>query len=217
MRSSRRMLDSQGDPLGHPGLETTIVAPVVGLEPDPALDDYVRGFEAVGRNMAELTRGLTDAQLNWRPSEGRWSIAECIAHLTATGTAYLEPLDRAIDRGHAQAMFGGRDFQLNGIGRWLVAQMEPPPRRKIRAMKKITPQRVESGKALATGFEAMHRDLIDRIRRATSLDLSRVKLRSPLVPLIRLPLGTWLAFLVAHERRHLWQARQVRQELRFPG
>src|SRR5687767_11452279 len=170
------MIDSQGDPLGHPSLETTIVAPVVGLEPDPALDEYVRGFEAVGRDMAELTRGLTDAQLNWRPSDGRWSIAECIAHLTATGNVYLEPLDRAIERGHARALFGGREFQPNGIGRWMIAQMEPPPKRKMRAMKKIAPQRVESGKALAAGFEAMHRELIARVRRATSLDLSRVKL-----------------------------------------
>jgi hypothetical protein len=211
------MTDRQGDPLGHPALETTIIAPVVGLEPDPALDEYVRGFEAVGRDIAALTRGLTDAQLNWRPSEGRWSIAECVAHLTATGNLYLDPLDRAIERGHARAMFGGREFQPNGIGRWLIAQMEPPPKRKTRAMKKITPQLVQSGKTLATEFEAMHRELIDRVRRSTSLDLSRVKLRSPLIPLIRLPLGTWLAFLVAHERRHLWQARQVRQELRFPG
>lgn len=210
-------MDSQGDPLGHPSLETTIVAPVVGIEADPALDEYVRGFETVGRDVTALMRGLTDAQLNWRPSDGRWSIAECIAHLTATGNVYFDPLDRAIERGQARAMFGGREFQPNGIGRWLIAQMEPPPKRKFPAMKRIVPHTVESGKELAAGFDTMHRGLIDRVRRATGLDLSRVKLRSPLVPLIRLPLGTWLAFLVAHERRHLWQARQVRQELRFPG
>lgn len=210
-------MDNRGDPVGHPSLETTIAAPVVGLEPDPALDEHVRAFEAIGRDVTALTRGLTDAQLNWRPSDGRWSIAECIAHLTATGNMYLAPLDRAIERGHAQAMFGGRDFQPTGIGRWLIAQMEPPPKRKMRAPKKIAPQRVETGRQLATEFDAMHRELIDRVRRSTSLDLSRVMLRSPIIPLIRLSLGTWLAFIVAHERRHLWQARQVRQELRFPG
>jgi hypothetical protein len=63
----------------------------------------------------------------------------------------------------------------------------------------------------------MHAGLIDRVRRSSGLDLGRIKFRSPLIPLLRLSLGTWFQFLLAHERRHLWQARQVRQELRFPG
>ena len=210
-------MEKTGDPVGHPSLETTIVAPVVGLAPDPALDEFVKGFETVGRDVAALIDGLSDAQLNWRPSEGRWSIAECIAHLTLSGKLYFEPLDRAIQRGVDRAIFGGREFYPTRIGRWLIAEMEPPPRRRTKTFRKIIPQRVESGARLAGEFEAMHAGLIDRVRRSTSLDLSRVKLRSPLIPLLRLSLGTWFAFILAHERRHLWQARQVRQELRFPA
>jgi hypothetical protein len=209
-------VDKVSDPIGHPSLETTVVSPVFGLEPDPALDEYVRGFEAVGRDAASLMAGLTDAQLNWRPSDGRWSIAECIAHLTAGGTIYLEPIGDAIERGIERAMYGGRDFHPTRWGRWLIGQMEPPPRRRMRAPRRIRPQRLETAARLAAEFEAMHRAMIDLIRRATGLDLSRVKLRSPLLPVIRMSLGTCFAFLLAHERRHLWQARQVRQELRFP-
>ena len=211
------MGSSGGDPIGHPSLETTLVAPVYGLEPDPAIEKYVAGFETVGRDAAALLDGLTDPQVNWRPSEGRWSIAECIAHLTASGRIYLPPLDRAIERGIERAMFGGRDFHPNWFGRLLIASMEPPPRRRMRAAKQIVPHHVEGRGRLAAEFDAMHQALIERIRKATSLDLSRVKLRSPIMPLLRMPLGTCFAFLLAHERRHLWQARQVRQELRFPG
>jgi hypothetical protein len=210
-------METTGDPTGHPSLETTVVSPVVGLEPDPAIAEYTRGFEAVGRDVGALLAGLSDAQLNWRPSEGRWSIAECIAHLTTTGSVYLPPLDRAIERGQARAMFGGRDFQPGLIGRWFIAQMEPPPRRRMKAPRKIIPQRVESGARLSTEFQAMNAELMERVRRATNLDLSRVKLNSPLLPVLRLSLGTCFGIVLAHERRHLWQARQVRQELRFPG
>lgn len=210
-------MGSASDPVGHPSLETTLVAPVYGLEPDPAIGEYVGGFEAVGRDAAGLLDGLSDAQVNWRPSDGRWSIAECVAHLTASGRIYLAPLDRAIERGVERAMFGGRDFHPNWFGRLLIASMEPPPRRRMRAPKQIVPRPVESRARLAAEFDAMHLALIERIRRATSLDLARVKLRSPIMPLLRMPLGTCFAFLLAHERRHLWQARQVRQELGFPG
>jgi hypothetical protein len=210
-------MDKTGDPTGHPSLETTLVAPVYGLEPDPVLEEYVRGYETVARDVAALLAGLSDAQLNWRPSDGRWSIAECIAHLTMGGTAYFEPLDAAIERGFARAMFDGRDFQPSRLGRWLIAQMEPPPKRRMKAPRTIVPQRVESATHLAANFEMMQRGMIDRIRRSTSLDLTRVKLSSPFLPILRQPLGTWLAFLLAHERRHVWQARQVREEIRFPG
>jgi hypothetical protein len=210
-------MGSPPDPVGHPSLETTLVAPVYGLEPDPAIEEYVKGFESVGRDVTALLNGLTDAQVNWRPSDGRWSIAECIAHLSASGRIYLDPLDRAIQRGFDRAMFGGRDFHPSWFGRLLIAQMEPPPRRRMRASRKIVPQPVETGARLASEFDAMHRALIERIRKAASLDLSRVMVRSPLMRLLRMPLGTCFAFLLAHERRHLWQARQVRQELRFPG
>jgi hypothetical protein len=210
-------MDSPGDPVGHPSLETTLVSPVVGLEADPILDEYVHGFEAVGRDVAALLDGLTDVQLHWRPSEGRWSIAECVAHLCTAGNLYLEPIDGAIQRGFERAMFGGRDFVPGRLDRWFIAEMEPPPRRRLKAPRKIQPQRVESGAQLSASFDALQRGLIERIRRATGLDLSRVKMKSPIVPLFRLSLGAWLGFLLAHERRHLWQARQVRQELRFPG
>jgi hypothetical protein len=40
--------------------------------------------------------------------------------------------------------------------------------------------------------------------------------KSPAVSWIRLPLGSGFALMVAHERRHLWQARNVINETGFP-
>jgi hypothetical protein len=95
--------------------------------------------------------------------------------------------------------------------------MEPPPKRRLRTSRRILPQRVEGVSELLAGFDAMHAALIERLRQSRGLDLSRVKVRSPLLPILRFQLGATFGVLVAHERRHLWQARQVRQELRFPG
>jgi len=123
----------------------------------------------------------------------------------------------AVERGFRRGYLGGRDFQPGRVGRWMIAQMEPPPKRRMAAPRKIVPQRVESAFALKRAYEEMHRELIRVVLKAEGLDLSRVKLSSPLMPLLRQPLGTWMGFIVAHERRHLWQARQVRQESGFPA
>jgi hypothetical protein len=188
-----------------------------GIEPDPVLVTYVASLEAVLRDVRGMVGKLNEAQLNWRPMDARWSIAECIAHLTASGNAYEGPIARAIDRGFAKRMYGGRDFYPGTIGRWMIAQMEPPPRRRMQAPKRIVPQHVESAPQLLANFEKMQATLIEQVKMTAGLDLSRIKLGSPIVPIVRLPLGTWFAFLIAHERRHVWQARQVLQELRFPA
>jgi hypothetical protein len=206
------------DPVAGSGSngETTRVNPVVGYEPDPALAAFAEALRAVEREFAVLMETLTEPQLNWRPTDGRWSIAECIAHLTAAGRAYVVPLEQAIERGFKRGYLGGRDFQPGPLGRWFIAQMEPPPRRRLPTPRKFVPQQVEPVASLRSRYEAVHREMIDAVLKAEGLDLSRVKLSSPIMPLVRQSLGTWLGFLAAHERRHLWQARQVRQEPEFP-
>jgi len=205
------------DPLlGGADDEITREAPVVGYQPDPALAVFAESLRGVEADVMRLVQPLSEPQVNWRPTDGRWSIAECIAHLTATGRAYVAPIEMAVERGFRRGYLGGRDYQPGRIGRWLIAQMEPPPRRRMKAPRRIVPQRVESAFALKRGYEEMHRELIRVVLKAEGLDLSRVKLSSPLMPLVRQPLGTWIAFIAAHERRHLWQARQVRQEPGFP-
>jgi hypothetical protein len=53
-------------------------------------------------------------------------------------------------------------------------------------------------------------------RRAGRVDLARVKLESPASARVKLSLGETFALLAAHERRHLWQARQVKDHPSFP-
>jgi hypothetical protein len=52
--------------------------------------------------------------------------------------------------------------------------------------------------------------------RADGLDLKRAVVTSPASRFFRMSLGAYLAFLAAHDRRHLWQARQVREAEAFP-
>ncbi len=59
-------------------------------------------------------------------------------------------------------------------------------------------------------FMAVRDQLADRVRRSDGLDLKRVRVVSPVTRLLRLPLGAYLRFVIAHDRRHLWQAQQVR-------
>ena len=64
-------------------------------------------------------------------------------------------------------------------------------------------------------------ELQDRLLAATEkadgLDLAASRIASPAMRFLRFDVPTWLAVTEAHERRHLAQARDVRDHPAFPG
>ena len=59
-------------------------------------------------------------------------------------------------------------------------------------------------------------ELLEQIERAEGLDVSRMRMPSPFLKLMRLPLGAFLEALAGHELRHLKQARRVTADPGFP-
>ena len=62
----------------------------------------------------------------------------------------------------------------------------------------------------------MQAGLADCMRMAEGLDFRRIKVRSQFGPM-SFSLGATFLIVLAHERRHLWQARQVRIADTFPS
>ena len=69
---------------------------------------------------------------------------------------------------------------------------------------------------IMAAFRAYQVQYVDRLRQANGLDLGRARTRSPVASWLVFPLGCGFAAMVAHERRHLWQATRVTQTPGFP-
>ena len=163
-----------------------------------------------------LLDGLSSAQLGWRPTTTRWSLAENCGHLATITNLYLRALDDAIRRGHADAAYSDRPFQGNTISRLLVWSMEPPVRVRIRTPRALQPPTQDPAEARAA-YRAAQSAFELRLERAAGLDLTHVRVTPPTIRGVRLALGTVLAMLLAHERRHLWQCTGVRKAAGFPA
>ena len=172
---------------------------------------------AVNRETAlALLSGLTPTQLAWRQTEAQWSLAEICAHLAIITTLYLPPLDDAIRRGHADAAYSDRPFRGNIISRWLVWSMEPPVRWRLRSPKVLQPVPLQDPEESRQRYRVAQNAFELRLERAAGLDLAHISLRLPTIRRARFALGTVLALLLAHERRHLWQATVVRKSPLLP-
>lgn len=172
---------------------------------------------AVNRETAlALLDGLTGAQLAWRPAATQWGLAEICSHLAAITTLYLPVLDTAIRRGHADAAYSDRPFQGSIVSHILVWTMEPPVRVRQRSPRALLPHPAETPLESRQLYRAAQAAFELRLERAAGLDLAHIGVTLPTIKHATFALGTVLALLLAHERRHLWQATVVRQAVNFP-
>lgn len=182
------------------------------------LEDYRRQVEAVRKDVDDLLDGLTDTQFNWRAAPGRWSIGECLAHLNLTGQVYFQVIDRGIREGRAAKLFGAGPYRHGWFGKFFLKRTEPPVKNlKVKAPKTVAPVNEHLVAVVRPAFMSLQQQLLRRIDEANGLDLGRIKINSPFVKFLRFDLGHSIALTIAHERRHLWQARQVRNDPHFPA
>jgi len=182
----------------------------------PEVDEFRKQFEQVAADMCALVNPLTDEQFCWKPAPDRWSIEECVEHLNATARAYLPTIDRGIAETIGRNLYSGGPFRYNPVGRLFVWLLEPPPRVRAKAPAAFAPGPRRSRAEVMAGFRAYQVQYVDRLRQASGLHLSKGRVRSPVAWWIRIPLGSAFAGMLAHERRHLWQARQVALSPDFP-
>lgn len=183
---------------------------------NPTLQDYRRQFEAIEQDARALLDGLSDKQFNWRAGAGRWSIGECIAHLNVTGQMFLPGIDRCIKEARARKLFADGTFRHSLLGGIFIRSIEPPAKLRFKAPKLYAPLPEHLLAVAVPAFASLHEQFTRRIGEANGLNLRRVKVASPVNKFIKLTLGECFALLAAHERRHLWQARQVRDDPNFP-
>ena len=173
--------------------------------------------EAIRRDANALTAGLTDNQFNWQPDPSRWSIAHCLQHLVVSADGLVPLQETAIERGRARGLLSDGPYRHGWLGTMIAGSIEPPIKRRFKTARALVPTGRHTVAALLGAFQQRQNRLEEVITRSRGLDLGKVRVPFPGLPIVRLSLGQSIAFTLGHERRHLWQAREVRDDARFPA
>ncbi|MCH2471583.1 MAG: hypothetical protein MK486_16450 [Gemmatimonadetes bacterium] len=102
------------------------------------------------------------------------------------------------------------------FGRWFTNTMEPPPKRRMPTTKGMVPDPDLDGSEVGPKFARIQDDLSQLMDDAWGVDLGKARFSSPFLRVVRLSLGTGLSLLLAHNRRHVWLAREVMDWDGFP-
>ena len=158
---------------------------------------------------------LTPAQLNWKPSAERWSVAQCFDHLLTTNKGYFPPIEGVI--AGIKPSFWQRMPVLPGLaGKLLIKSLDPKSTRKIKAPQKFQPAQSDISASVIDDFVVQQARVVEKMKGTEHLDLEKIVITSPVANAITYSLMDAYRIIVVHERRHFEQAKRVTDEAAFP-
>lgn len=183
----------------------------------PQLRAIEQELAAVTTRAARLVDRVDESGFHRRPGADRWSIAECLTHLTLTTRAYLPLIDDALQIGRLLPVPRPRRFRRDLIG-WLLCRMaEPPYRFRATTTAPFVPGRAGTRADVLAQFVRLQQELTTRVYHAEGLDLTSLVIVSPFDGQLSYHLYSCFRVLPTHQRRHLWQAEQVLEQVAGNG
>ena len=172
-------------------------------------------LDAAQADAAALVQGLDTERGAWRVESGSWSIAECLDHLATANRVYLRVMQPAADRARERGRVR-RGSALPGVlGRLFIKWMEPPvrPRMRGKSPRLIRPREQPPLENAYADFLQQQEQVRAFIDANADIDLAGVTFPNPFIGGLRWSLATGLHVITSHERRHLWQAWNVRRAM----
>ncbi len=99
-------------------------------------------------------------------------------------------------------------YKSSVVGGWLIKQVVPEATRKVSAPKVFRPSNSDITDGLGK-FLNQQKEFLSFVKQAEGIDYNKVRLRSPVTPLMRYSLADAFVVTVVHGWRHLAQARRV--------
>jgi uncharacterized damage-inducible protein DinB len=160
--------------------------------------------------------------LAYCPDKSKWSVVQVLEHLNAYNRHYL-PL---IEKNLAVVTHGNSPVFTPGFwGDLFTKKMKPTNvyqiKNKMKAMKAYTFPNSLNVETVLKEFQAHQDQLLKLLELAKSRDLNTIHIPITITSFVKLKLGDMFRFLIAHEQRHMIQARNTLKEVgvttdRFP-
>ena len=182
------------------------------------IDNVTSELQKTADEAREFFSSLSADQLNWKPAEKSWSIAQCFDHLITTHSLYF-PLFEKLGRGNAAPTFWEKYSPLSGFfGRFLIKSLDPANQKKMKTTSKAQPSASAIEAGIVDRYVDHQQKIIEALRKISAdIDPVRTIITSPLLGFVTYSLDDCYTVLAVHGPRHLGQAKRVTQTEGFPA
>jgi uncharacterized damage-inducible protein DinB len=165
--------------------------------------------ETTKQNLTQLQalKECSTEQLNLKTNLDSWSILECIKHLNIYGNFYLPEIEKSIFNASKS---DNSTFKAGILGNYFVKLIEPKDKlNTMKTMSKFNPLGSSLTETELTKFEQQQYKTLELLSQALTVDLTKNKTSTSLSKIINMRLGDTLRFVIAHNQRHLIQAKSL--------
>lgn len=184
------------------------------------MDDRIKGItndlSQAAADAQEHFGSLSAVQLNWKPAQDSWSVAQCLDHLIRTNYEFDAEFEKFMAGGRRNSFWENYSPLTGFFGRFLVNAARNDSK-KIKAPSKriVPPSNIETDivQRFVDDFAAISR----KVEACAGLDREKTVLTSPFLRLMTYKLDDAFTPLVEHTRRHVRQAKRVTEADGFPS
>lgn len=169
-------------------------------------DHLLVANRAVIDRIRDRVSGISPDTLTRRPPNGGWSVAEVLEHLIVSADSYLSRISTLLQATEEVVAGANAMWKPSLMGGLLAQSLRNP--RKLPAPKLYKPGPSPRPRVLDE-FLQRQEDVGRLIAEAGAMDWRRVRMRSPVLPIITMNLGDALTVLVVHAERHAAQIERV--------
>ena len=172
-------------------------------------DKALKYLEKTRDGVLQATKGLSEAQWNFKPGPDRWSVAEVTEHIAATEDFLMDTVRDKVMKAPARA----EPADLKAIDDF-VLQAIPDRSHKAQAPEPLRPtNRFGSPKDSLKHFQESRAKTIEFLKETKGLREHAVD--SPMGK--KLDAYEWVLFVAAHSERHTKQIDEVKADPKFPA
>jgi hypothetical protein len=159
---------------------------------------------------------LEGPQLNWKPDAARWSVGQCFEHLVTANRLTFDAAFAALDPAHPRTIWQRLPILPAWVGPMMVRSQAPENTRRFSAPPAARPAASDVATDVVERFVAQQRQGAGAVARLDERTAERTIMASPFVRLITYSVLDGWRLVVAHDRRHIEQARRVMTSPAFP-
>jgi hypothetical protein len=172
-------------------------------------DRWINTIDKVTEAFKREFGALGVKELNWKPNAASWSIAQNIDHLIVINNTYFSIITSLHNGTYKAPWMAKMNFMVNFLGKMVLNAVQPDRRRKSKTFPVWEPATSDLPANLPDKFEEHQTELKRVIEGSRDLLANNTVIASPASNKIVYKLETAFDIIVAHEQRHLEQAREV--------
>ncbi|MBI1286059.1 MAG: DinB family protein [Flavobacteriales bacterium] len=176
---------------------------------EKTIKNWITRMNAVTNKVVDEFGNLSEEELNRKPNDETWSIAENLQHLIQVNESYY-PIIEKIRKGNLKLGFLSRfGFIRNFFGKMILGSVEPERKRKMKTFPIWQPGSSSIEQDVIARFSAHQEHFEEFLRSCQDLLENGQVIHSPANEKIVYTLEQAFEIIVTHEERHLNQALEV--------